>query len=234
MKMGTVVRTIPRCPTELLKELATAGVATTHEAMGKIGLMQPYMRPIYQGGRIAGNAVTALVHPGDNWMLHVAVEQCRPGDVLVVAVSAENHDGMFGDLLATSLKAHGVAGLVIDAGVRDVEDLRQMQFPVWSRCVSAKGTIKATLGMVNTPVVCAGASVRGGDIVVADDDGVVVVPFRAVDATLAACRQRLAKEATKRQRLANGELGLDIEVMRPTLAQLGMRYYDTLEEAESS
>jgi len=234
MKMGTVVRTIPRCTPELLEELATAGVATTHEAMGRIGLMQPYLRPIYQGARIAGNAVTALVHPGDNWMIHVAVEQCRPGDVLVVAVSAENHDGMFGDLLATSLKAHGVVGLVIDAGVRDVEDLRQMQFPVWSRCVSAKGTIKATVGMVNTPVVCGGALVRGGDIVVADDDGVVVVPFRAADGTLAACRQRLAKEATKRQRLANGELGLDIEAMRPTLAQLGLRYFDTLEEAESS
>ena len=234
MKMGTVVRTIPRCSPELLKELAAAGVATTHEAMGRVGLMQPYIRPIYQGAQIAGNAVTVLVHPGDNWMIHVAVEQCRPGDVLVVAVSAENQDGMFGDLLATSLKAHGVVGLVIDAGVRDVEDLRRMQFPVWSRCVSAKGTIKATLGMVNAPVVCAGAAVRGGDIVVADDDGVVVVPFRAVDSTLAACRQRLAKEATKRQRLTNGELGLDIEAMRPTLAQLGLRYFDTLEEAEGS
>ncbi len=234
MKMGTVVRTIPRCSPELLKDLAAAGVATTHEAMGRIGLMQPYIRPINPGARIAGNAVTVLVHPGDNWMIHVAVEQCRPGDVLVVAVSAENHDGMFGDLLATSLKAHGVVGLVIDAGVRDIEDLRQMEFPVWSRSVSAKGTIKATLGMVNTPVVCAGAYVRGGDIVVADDDGVVVVPFRAADATITACRQRLAKEAKKRQRLANGELGLDIEAMRPTLAQLGLRYFDTLEEAESS
>lgn len=234
MKMGTVVRTIPRCSTELLNEFAAAGVATTHEAMGRIGLMQPYIRPIYPGARIAGNAVTVLVHPGDNWMIHVAVEQCSPGDVLVVAVSAENHDGMFGDLLATSLKAHGVVGLVIDAGVRDVEDLRQMQFPVWSRCVSAKGTIKATLGTVNVPVVCAGAFVSGGDIVVADDDGVVVVPFRAVDATLAACRQRLAKETAKRQRLAAGELGLDIEAMRPRLAQLGLRYFDTLEEAESS
>ena len=234
MKMGTVIRNIPRCPHEALQELAAAGVATTHEAMGRVGLMQPYLRPIYPGARIAGNAVTALVHPGDNWMIHVAVEQCCPGDVLVVAVSAENHDGMFGDLLATSLKTHGVVGLVIDAGVRDVSDLRQMPFPVWSRCISAKGTIKATLGMVNTPVICAGASVHGGDVIVADDDGVVVVPYRSVEATISACRQRLAKEATKRERLANGELGLDIEAMRPTLEKLGLRYFETLEEAENT
>jgi 4-hydroxy-4-methyl-2-oxoglutarate aldolase len=202
--------------------------------MGRVGLMQPYMRPVYTGARIAGNAVTALVHPGDNWMIHVAVELCRPGDVLVVAVSAESHDGMFGDLLATSLQARGVAALIIDAGVRDVEDLRQMQFPVWSRCISAKGTIKATLGMVNVPVICAGALVKAGDIIVADDDGVVVVPHRDADSTLKAGRQRLAKESTKRERLASGELGLDIENMRPALAQLGLQYYETMEDVDRS
>ena len=234
MKMGTVVKNISRSSSEQLRELASAGSATVHEALGRINLMQPYMRPIYAGGSIAGNAVTALVHPGDNWMIHVAVEQCRPGDVLVVAVSAENHDGMFGDLLATSLKAHGVVGLVIDAGVRDVEQLREMQFPVWSKCISAKGTIKATLGMVNTPIVCAGAAVNGGDVIVADSDGVVIVPYKDVDTTLAACRQRLDRESKKRERLANGELGLDIENMRPVLSQLGLKYYETLDEIEQS
>ena len=230
MRMGTVIRNIPRSSSEQLQELAIAGVATVHEAMGRIGLMKPYLRPIDSDFHIAGNAVTVLVHPGDNWMIHVAVELCRPGDVLVVAVSAENSDGMFGDLLATSLMAHGVAGLVIDAGVRDVQDLRQMQFPVWSRCISAKGTIKATLGTVNTPVICAGASVTAGDVIVADDDGVVVVPHADVDAALAGCRNRLAKETTKRERLSNGEFGLDIENMRPTLEQLGLKYYDTPED----
>ena len=232
MKIGTVVRNIPRSSSNQLQELAIAGVATVHEAMGRVGLMQPYMRPVYHGAPIAGNAVTALVHPGDNWMIHVAVECCQPGDVLVVAVSAENGDGMFGDLLATSLKAHGVAALIIDAGVRDVADLRAMQFPVWSRCISAKGTIKATLGNVNTPVICAGAIVRGGDVVVADDDGIVVVPYEDVETTIAASQQRLAREAIKRERLAAGELGLDIESMRPTLEQLGLKYYDTLKDID--
>jgi 4-hydroxy-4-methyl-2-oxoglutarate aldolase len=234
MKMGTVIRNIPRTSSDQLKELAAAGVATVHESMGRVGLMRPYMRPIYSGARIAGNAVTVLVHPGDNWMIHVAVELCQPGDVMVVAVSAENHDGMFGDLLATSLQAHGIVGLVIDAGVRDVEDLRAMRFPVWSRCISAKGTIKATLGMVNTPVVCAGAVVHGGDVIVAEEDGIVVVPHGDVEATLFASRQRLAKEAKKRERLASGELGMDIENMRPALANLGLQYYDTLDDVHQS
>jgi 4-hydroxy-4-methyl-2-oxoglutarate aldolase len=232
MKMGTVVRNLPRSSSDQLEELAAAGVATVHEAMGRVGLLHPYMRPIYPGARVAGNAVTVLAHPGDNWMIHVAVELCRPGDVLVVAVSAENHDGMFGDLLATSLKAHGVLGLVIDAGVRDVADLREMQFPVWARCISAKGTIKATLGMVNTPVVCAGVSIRAGDIIIGDDDGVVVVPYRDVASALTACKQRLTKEAKKRALLAGGELGLDLENMRPALAGLGLEYYENIDDID--
>jgi 4-hydroxy-4-methyl-2-oxoglutarate aldolase len=228
MKMGVVVRNVPRSSAEQLEELAEAGAATVHEAMGRVGLLQPYMRPISAGDRIAGNAVTVLVHPGDNWMIHVAVEMLRPGDVMVVAVSAENQDGMFGDLLATSLIAHGARGLIIDAGVRDVAELRAMHFPVWSRCISPKGTIKATLGNVNTPVICAGASVRGGDVVVADDDGVVVVPYEEINGTLDAVRQRLARESKKRERLATGELGMDIENMRPTLEKAGLRYYENL------
>lgn len=234
MKMGTVIRNVPRTPPEQLQELASAGVATVHEAMGRTGLMKPYMRPIYRGGRIAGNAITVLTHPGDNWMLHVAVELCRPGDVLVVALSADNTDGMFGDLLATSLKARGVVGLVIDAGVRDVADLTAMGFPVWSKNVSAKGAIKATLGLVNTRVCCAGAIVNGGDVIVADDDGVVIVPHGSVQATLVTSRQRLAREDKKRARLAARELGLDIETMRPALEQLGLHYYETIEEADRS
>jgi len=234
VKMGTVVRNVPRSSAENIRELADAGTATVHEAIGRVGLMHNYMRPIQSGVRIAGNAVTALVHPGDNWMIHVAVEFCRPGDVLVVAVSAENHDGMFGDLLATSLQARGVAALIIDAGVRDVQDLRDMSFPVWSRGISAKGTIKATLGNVNTPVICAGAFVKVGDIIVADDDGVVVVPYGELQPTLVAVRQRLAREAKKREKLAAGELGLDIENMRPLLEKLGLMYYETLEDAQES
>lgn len=233
MKMGTVVRNIPRTQVDKLQELAKAGVATVHEAMGRVGLMQPYIRPIYRGARIAGNAVTALVHPGDNWMIHVAAELCQSGDILVVAVSAESHDGMFGELLATSVRSRGVQGLVIDAGVRDVAELEAMDFPVWSRCISAKGTIKATIGMVNTPVICAGASVQGGDVIVADDDGVVVVPYRQINSTLAAAQQRLQREERKRTALARGELGLDLENLRSKLAELGVKYYDTLQEVEA-
>lgn len=232
MKMGTVVRNIPRTSQERLKALSEFGVATVHEAMGRTGLMKPYIRPIYPGARVAGNAVTVLVHPGDNWMLHVAAELCREGDVLVVAVSSECTDGMFGELLATSMRAHGVQALVIDAGCRDVAELTEMKFPIWSRAISAKGTIKATLGNVNTPVVCAGALVHGGDVVVADDDGVVVVPHKDVAAAIAASEQRIQKEAKKRERLAVGELGMDIENMRPKLEELGLIYYESLDEVK--
>lgn len=230
MRMGTVIRNIPRSTPEELKQLTDAGVATIHEAMGRIGLMKPYMRPIYRGAKIGGNAITVLVHPGHNLMIHVAVELCQPGDVLVVAMSADDSHGMFGDLLATSLQSRGVAGLIVDAGVRDVADLTSMRFPVWSKCIAAQGTGKANVGLVNAPVACAGAVVNGGDVIVADDDGVVVVPYVQVQETIAACSARLAKEATKRTRLAAGELGLDIDGVRPGLHAMGVRYYHWLED----
>lgn len=221
-----VIRTKKRAPAATMADLRELGVSTTHEAMGRTGLMKPYMRSIYPGVQIAGGAVTVLAQPGDNWMIHVAIEQVQPGDVLVVACTTDNTDGMFGDLLATSLKARGGAGLVIDAGVRDVRVLTEMGFPVWSRAISAKGTVKATLGSVNVPVVCAGALVHPGDVVVADDDGVVVVARLEAETVAAAGRKREAAEEEKRRRLASGELGLDMYAMREGLAKAGLVYRD--------
>nr|WP_232309384.1 4-carboxy-4-hydroxy-2-oxoadipate aldolase/oxaloacetate decarboxylase [Luteibacter yeojuensis] len=223
-----MVRNRPSISPEQAQSLASMGVATVHEAQGRIGLFLPPIKPIQQDRAIAGSAVTVLAQPGDNWMLHVAVEQCRAGDILVVACTTENSDGMFGDLLATSLMARGVAGLVIDAGVRDTADLRRMGFPVWARDVHARGTVKATLGSVNIPVVIGGQWVKPGDAIVADDDGVVVVAHATVDAAIAASRKRVLNEEAKRARLAAGELGLDIYDMRPRLAEAGLRYVDDL------
>jgi 4-hydroxy-4-methyl-2-oxoglutarate aldolase len=221
-----VVRNIERADAEVVRRLGALGVSTVHEACGRAGLMKPYMRPIWAGGEAAGTAVTVLAHPGDNWMIHVAVEQCRAGDVLVVGCSSDNTDGMFGDLLATSLQARGVLGLVIDAGCRDVKTLREMGFPVWSRAISAKGTVKAALGAVNVPVVCAGVQVEPGDAVIADDDGVVVVRRKDVAEVAAKGEKRQADEESKRKLLASGALGLDMYNMREPLAKAGLVYLD--------
>ena len=224
--LGIVRCKITRADKAAVDKLSRFGVATIHEAMGRVGLMQHYIRPIYAGAHMCGTAVTVLLQPGDNWMMHVAAEQVQEGDVVVAACTVENTDGFFGDLLATSYRARGAKGLVIDGGVRDVTDLTEMQFPVFSRAISARGTVKATLGSVNIPVVCAGVTVNPGDVVVADMDGVVIVPARIAQQAADAAEAREANEADKRAKLAGGELGLDMYKMREPLAKAGLKYID--------
>ena len=225
-ELGVVHRTITRATEADVKALSAFGVSTIHEAMGRLGLMRPYIRPVYPGAKVCGTAVTVLLQPGDNWMLHVAAEQVQPGDVVVAACTTESEDGFFGDLLATSLRAQGAEGLIIDGGCRDVETLQEMDFPVFSRAINSKGTVKATVGSVNVPVVCANALVNPGDVVIGDVDGVVVVPAARAAGVAAAARTREDNEENKRQRLAAGELGLDIYSMRERLTAAGLRYTD--------
>ena len=228
--MGVVNTKISRVDAKTVDEYSNYGVATVHEAQGRKGLLASHMRPIYSGAHIAGTAVTVSIPPGDNWMIHVAVEQCRDGDIMVVAPTTSSTAGYFGDLLATALMSRGVRGLIIEAGCRDVAELQEMGFPVWSRCISAEGTVKETLGSVNIPIVCAGQNVNPGDVIVADDDGVVVVERLEAADVLASSKQREEKEANSRRRYAAGELSLDIYNMRPTLKEKGLKYLDGDEE----
>jgi 4-hydroxy-4-methyl-2-oxoglutarate aldolase len=224
--MSIAVRNIERPTAEQLKALGQFGVATIHEAQDRTGLLAPYMRPIFPGAKAVGSALTVLAHPGDNLMMHVAAELCQTGDIVVVALSSANTDAMLGDLLATSFRAHGGVGVIIDAGCRDVSELTAMKFPVWSKAISAKGAVKATAGSVNVQVVCAGTIVNPGDAVVADDDGIVIVPRAEIERVTTAAREREERETKVRARLTAGEVGLDIYNMRPKLEQLGIKYVD--------
>ena len=226
----TIVRNVPRADTDVIRTLGQHGVATVHEAQVRTGLMRPYMRPIYATARAAGSALTILCQPGDNLMIHAAIEVCEPGDMLVVTTTSESSDGMFGELLAVSARAHGAVGLIIDAGVRDVADLTSMDFPVWAKAISAQGTVKATAGSVNVPIVAAGALVNPGDVIVADVDGVVVVPRRTAAEIARLATERVAKEEKSRERLRNGELGLDFYGLRAKLQELGAEWVDALPE----
>jgi len=226
----TVVRKVARTEADIVKTLGDLGVATVHEAQARTGLMRPYMRPIYPTAKAAGNAITISCHPGDNLMIHAAIEFCQKGDILVVSTTSESTDGMFGELLAESARAHGVVGLIIDAGVRDVRDLTEMDFPVWSKAVSAQGTVKATAGSVNVPIVCAGAIVRAGDVIVADADGVCVVKRETAAEVARLAGERFSKEQKTRERLKAGELGVDFYGLRAKLAELGVRYVDEYDQ----
>lgn len=228
--LGVAVRNINRAPQEQIDRLEKLGSATVHEAQKRVGQLKPYLRPVFSGARIAGSAITVLLQPGDNWMLHVAMELAQPGDIIIASCTTDNDDGFFGDLLASSAMAQGVKGLIIDGGVRDTKDLKQMNFPVWSKAISIKGTVKNTLGSVNIPIICAGQQINPGDIVIADDDGICVVPYENAQVVADAAEKRESYEGEKRAQFESGVLGLDLYNMRPGLEAAGFKYFDTNED----